>query len=408
MPIRRSEPYSVVPIDLGATVDSVKRQTIVRQKLVTNGWSEREMAADLSVNVGHQSFCYAQGSARLFITTFGIAALVLCWQPEDFDAERRFHAVAHCRHRRAEHAAIRGLESGLLPEGFATLILTLRGALRRTIAGGNRRYLHEQVVHYAMTTYFLHDEDVRAGTPLSPSTRSHVALCLNPSRMNLDDSEAALTSAAVGKPIVEFAELIDFDDDVVSVSIDDRCSTYASWAAVIVHGAIDDCTRDIVMGLQIRTQIGWLAAWVTQDVTTSLLNSDSGGVSPRRLSWQQAEMNRLRRLSAARTTSSESSRLRTLRESFEKTSEINEEWARAQEALESAREHATLIASDLDFRRATVLEILLLVISVASLAQVIVPLPITTGAVLMEFWRQLVGLVAIVAVGSVLIVFRRR
>lgn len=406
MAITRSESYSIIPIDLGLSLSTDGDWEEARIILKTGGWSEiRDQLAGRANYAGAGVRCFQQASRQLLIGQHGFAAFVLPWQVEYFSDSRPFRPEVHLWHRRFIHRALQDGDSPLLTEIDLQLVRSLRTQLRRHQSRLNRRYSHDKIVHYAMTTHFFHDDTLGGKYELDPTSETALSLCLDPSSINLEDSEFLLKP---NRDQVQLPREVRLPEHAQTIALTPACVSYASWSSVIVHGIVTEAERSLVLGLQIRTQLAWLAAWVSQDFANNLLNTKHADVSPRRVAWQQAEMNRLKKLASSRTTSSESIRIKALRRSFEHTSGLNEEWELAQSTMESASEYAALVTSDLNHKRVTILEILLLALSVISLAQMVIPTPILSLADIAEYRIQVITVLAVVITGSWLILSRQR
>lgn len=407
MSIRSSESLSVVPVDFGASLATREAMEIAIVLLKEFGWRPGgEEYSSLCRYAGVGVECFSSDGEILLVSPSGFGAFLLPWEVEHFSEERPFDALVHLRGRKEMHVGMQVGASSLLTGNHLEMVKRIRSSLRAAQPRRNRRYMPESIFHYVMSVHFFSDSyGCREGDPRPEELETLLSVCLDPSSIKLEDSEPSRVSRDVPSSIPQSRK---FSEDVRSVRLSDRSEVLASWSSVIVRGEIGREDSDLVMGLQVRTQISWLAAWVAQDFTTLLLNSRPRDISPRRVSWQKAEMNRLMALSNSRTTASESSKTRAVRESFEETSGLSEEWVLAQQSLSQASEYADLVASDIDHKRVTVLEIFLLSISVLSLAQLVIPTPISDlSSIGADLWRY-VFLLILMAAGTTVVVMRRR
>lgn len=324
----------------------------------------------------------------------GFAALTLRWEEPD-------GVVAYCRRRGVIHGGLTNGSSGLLPNGFATLITALRRRLARACPPRRRRGTSDTLVHYAFTMACVEDE---------PDVRGLYAL-LDPSLIGFtDDASGMLDETAYTDRLREGHPIMDEDGDdafAVAVGLPDGGRMLASWAAVVLVGA-HDADRMRVERLEETIQTAWLAAWLAQGMAERVLDADPSQVRSSRIAWQCIEYEGMEYWNRRRGDPSETAAVARLRRVSETTSGLQWEWDVAAVALDRARRIGMLIESDRDSLQSAVLDVLLLLVSLTSLAQLLYAVPLDGWSVLWEHWARTLGIVIPGLIGAALIIRLRR
>lgn len=409
---------SVAPFDVGARLQMDTAALAFDETFQHHGWQridiDEKTIANMGPSIVYESIDLPQ--RRVVLSESGFGVLIFeDPEPEKFHSGREFRAQVHCVRRRSRHQAILNY-SHEASRGIEELVRLLRICARKSVSKQWWRDIDRRVLHYVMTTYLVETTDI---SQLTEFERKSLAILLNPSVLNLDDTQ--FTAAAIedtdsfASSSLEMKHQVDVGefnlDEFNNLDTGQVTEVRASWSSVAVIGSVDSDTKSLVTALQSRVQISWFAAWSVQDITSRMARSarsTGGSISSRSLNWQAVELMRIKRSFQGRVDASESSRIERLLRGFEKTSGLKKEWAVAESSLVDAREFASLVTEDSNYRRQVAIELLIYLFTFASFAPIFLDLPLDEWSDVTDQLARIIPMVALILLGSWLILRRRR
>ena len=370
------------PIDLGASIGGGGLPENAAAILLNDGWSPRD------------GMWWDKGNLALGFVRTGFAILIFSWHAGDDDIPE------YCRIRGQYH---HGLMTGeRLPTGFSDMIRRLRDDLRKNHPKERRRILRSTIIHYAFTMAILEHD---------PAPRDRYAI-LDPSLIGFDDrgngeldvntyddanfgTNLAITKVSENPNGKAFALRVDLPSEGYAM---------ASWATLLLVGTFSQQTLDKVIAMEADVQLSWLAAWLGQSIGEEILDLPAHKVRADVVRWQCLEFSGLKYWTKRRQDPSERQIDLDLRRMLEITSQLDHEWDMADAAMERAQSLTELIESSSHSRQSAMLDALMLVLSLTSLAQVLYVMPIDNWETFFSSPPQAISLTLFLTIGLILVI----
>lgn len=377
-----------IPCDLGASIGGSGLDSKCIAVLNSNGWFEDSGDA----------LTYRKDDSHLVFIRAGLAVLVLDWTVDG-------NVLDFCRQRGLLHKKLRNEDESVLPCDFLRTIRELRSTLRVQKRADRRRFMSPRIVHYAFTTVFLDSE---------PESKD-LYVYLNPSFIGLADSRTGELDLSFynddlceGRLIVESGSNNEASAFGIRTTFPTGGFSIATWASLLVVGTLPDDIVRFIIATESSVQASWLAAWLAQNMAESILDSRPQKVSTKQVKWQCLEFQGMEYWNSRRFNPSESMFHQEFRHSLEVTSGLKSEWDTALVATTRAQELSQLIESERESRQSAMLDVLLLLLSLTSLAQILYAVPIVSWSSLLAAPAQLIALTMFAITGSILIFRSRR
>ena len=192
-----------------------------------------------------------------------------------------------------------------------------------------------------------------------------------------------------------------------SVPIGEGEELWASWAALVHVSAGGSALESLVMGLEMRLQSSWLAAWASSSSAEHLLDSrGSPFLRHQQARWLEFELERIENISLRRLDAAAAELPTQIAELLVSTSDLRGEIAHARSQVRHAIRVTEAHRDQSTRRHDRITESLLLVFAASGVGQLLLPLPLT-GQVVLEHPVSSGVLAAMVLAGLVLILTRR-
>lgn len=400
---------TVAPVSLGGRVSTGAMERI-KSDLFALGWSPGDLTATETAILSSGTRLFTRQDARLYVPPIGHAVLVFS-SIADCNAVESFDVHAYLADRRTRHRQLVDAPHRCNGEVYLDVTNCIHQAAARELPRHRRRPdLGVHHITYAMTVQFI-QSDARTPQELGQDDRKVLSLLLRPSSARMEDSPYALapdqhnaqTQAATQQYEHDFlAEYPDLDCGIGTM-------VFASWAAVVVVGRIDDEITDLIRALEVRLQSSWATADYIVQVSASALDQlESGAMTTRQLEWMAVELRHVGNLVEEKPDAMASDRVAAIADGLSDTSGHNVKWQSAHRAMDHLQQVASLVRSDRSRATGLALEAFLLVFALAQLAPIVLDLPINSMDKLGNQTSAVTALVLTLALLVILAIRRSR
>ena len=374
---------TLVPIALSGRISPGAYRRI-REGMTELGWGIRPLSAIERATLPTGTESFSEGSSLLYVPPVGHAVVVCQSIPRSEGlvvSESHRHiaqqdVVEYLRERRSRHLQLVEPPHCYAGIDYTQVVTCIRRAASDEVPRYRRRPDVGTPITYAMTVQLV-ETQARSKAELTREERAGIAYMLRPSAVSMDDSPFLVSPSATSPVSIDADEILDLHPDL---DFGSETMVFASWAAVVVVGHIDQQIVDLMRALEVRLQSSWATAdWITDLSAEALDHLESKSMTTRQLEWLAVELQHVGNLAQEEPDAMASERVASIAEGLSQTSGHREKWASAERAINHLQQVVGLVRSDRNRRTSIALEAMLVVFALAQLAPIVLDLPINSA-----------------------------